>query len=81
MKMPLAPVVPKDVVAIARWLATFYQSLLASFQSVHDYDVLYNEPDKLSIGMTRYFGAAVTATVITSEGLWVYTSTGWQKLN
>lgn len=79
MKIPILSNVPVAIESISRWLEEFKNLVVDSFKTVHDYDVLYVEPAKLSIGMVRYFGAAVAATAITSEGLWVYQSTGWVK--
>jgi len=79
MKLPIVSNVPAIFDKGTRWLEEFKNAVTDSFKMVHDYDVLYVEPDKLKIGMVRYFGAAVAATAIASEGLWVYQSTGWVK--
>lgn len=36
-------------------------------------------PEKVTAGRVYYFSQAIDAT-ITSEGLWMYQSTGWVKL-
>lgn len=37
-------------------------------------------PEKPRIGGVYYFEAAIPATDITDEGLWLYKSTGWIQL-
>jgi hypothetical protein len=37
----------------------------------------YTLPNKVRVGDTFYFGAAIPTTDITGEGLWIYKSTGW----
>ena len=68
-----------DSHAIARWLIKFIYEVSQAFTLVDDLDVLYAVPAKVQVGMMRYFGAAIPATAIVSEGLWVYKSTGWVK--
>lgn len=79
MKLPILQNVPNALEAVTRWLDEFRTLVVESFKTVHDYDILYVEPSKLSIGMVRYFGAAVAGTTIAHEGLWQYTSDGWKE--
>lgn len=60
--------------------AQFLQELVIKM-SKNSLDVTptYIVPAKPQVGMVRYFGGAIDAT-ITSEGLWQYTSTGWERL-
>lgn len=65
---------------LSDWLIRLVRSINNSFHNVDDYDVLYAVPDKVFVGMTRYFGAAIATTAITAEGLWIYKSTGWTQI-
>ena len=80
MKLPILQNVPAALESVVRWLDEFRMLVVESFKTVHDYDTLYAEPAKLSIGMVRYFGAAVSGTTIAHEGLWQYTSVGWKEV-
>lgn len=64
---------------LSEWLTRFRKKVNKSFHNVHDYEVLYEEPSKLYLGMTRYFGTAIIGTNISCEGIWVYTSNGWDQ--
>ena len=64
---------------LSQWLISLIDSINASLQQTHDYDVIYDMPKHEFVGMVRYFGAAVLPN-ITAEGLWVRTSTGWIQL-
>ena len=80
MKLPVMQNVPNGINQIIRWLEDFKRRVLDAFKTVHDYDIAYTEPDKLSVGMVRYFGAAVSGTTIAHEGLWQYTTDGWKEV-
>lgn len=80
MKLPILSNVPAIFDKGTRWLEEFKNAVVDSFKTVHDYDVLYVEPDKLKIGMVRYFGAAVSGTTIAYAGLWQYTAIGWKEV-
>lgn len=80
MKIPSLRSVPALLSALPGWLDEFKNLLVDCFKTVHDYDVLYSEPEKVTIGMVRYFGAAVSGTTISYAGLWQYTSVGWKEV-
>lgn len=80
MKLPQISNVPAAIESLRLWLEQFKLSVLNSFKTVHDYNVIYEEPEKLSVGMIRYFGAAVSGTTIAYEGLWQYTANGWKEV-
>lgn len=65
---------------LKEWLTRLVINLNNKLRNVDDYEVLYAVPDKVFIGMTRYFGAAIATTAITAEGLWIYKSTGWAQI-
>lgn len=80
MKLPVLSNVPAAIESIRRWLEEFRTLVVESFKTVHDYDVIYVEPAKLTVGMVRYFGAAVSGTTIAHAGLWQYTASGWKEV-
>jgi len=65
---------------LKNWLSQLTINIDSELNRVHDYPVLYALPNKVYVGMTRYFGAAIPATAIVAEGLWVYKSTGWVQI-
>lgn len=64
---------------LSEWLSRLATRVNNIFDKVDDYEVLYIEPNKLFLGMTRYFGAAIPGTGIMWEGIWAYTSNGWEQ--
>ena len=65
--------------ATAEWMVRRMIENSIAFSQTQNFEPLYVRPEKEEIGMVRYFAAAIDAT-ITSEGLWLYDSTGWVKL-
>lgn len=78
MKLPIISNVPVLFDKGTRWLEEFKNAVTDSFKMVHDYDVLYVEPDKLKLAWFVIL-VLLQQTAIASEGLWVYQSTGWVK--
>lgn len=61
------------------WLNRVILDISVALGQSQDLEVLYIVPEKPFVGMLRYFGGAIDAN-ITSEGVWIYTSSGWVKL-
>ena len=64
---------------LTEWLTRQIVAINIELNKSKDFEVLYILPDKLYIGMVRYFGDTIDATV-TAEGLWCYKSTGWVQI-
>lgn len=62
------------------YLARQFVRIDLSLRSTNKLELRYVLPQRYNIGEIFYFAAAIPATAITSEGVWVYRSDGWSKL-
>ena len=65
---------------LKRYLSTILQRLDDGITNSMQMPLLTAIPAKPIIGKQYYFNNAIATTAITSEGVWVYKSTGWSLL-
>lgn len=65
---------------LKRYLSTILQRLDDGITNAMQMPLLTAIPAKPIIGKQYYFKNAIAATAITSEGVWIYKSTGWSLL-
>lgn len=64
---------------VKQWLSQLVDEINASLTRVHDFEPVYDMPQRTFNGMVRYFGGAVLPD-IPAEGLYIKLSTGWAPL-
>ena len=64
---------------LAEYLNRQFSTLANTLTQTNYFPPRTRLPEKVQAGRVYYFSQAIDAT-ITSEGLWMYQSTGWVKL-
>ena len=62
---------------VREYLSRMFRAAADEDRNSTKHPILYAVPGHPVVGKSYYFGAAISTTPITGEGLWVYKSTGW----